>query len=231
MKKFLLVTFISLVTLSTTFAAYTFPGWDCRDVAKINQAISDVQADTSVKSANKAGVIVRLTVMKNIAEKNLTTFNAIKNETETVVNASNLKSEAKEAQIKSIIKSACVLSRNNKLIQEAAGYVKANKNYKQVYELQFYYRDSLVLNLGLTDDECYNYIITYFKQNSELKRVKPGQALLAVKKLIAVASKVSYTTQKEDLTYLNRIFTRKLIENKTQWEPAVVQIRTALETY
>ena len=231
MKKFLLVTVISLVTLSTTFAAYKFPGWDCKDLAKVNQAIVELQADSGIPASQKENKMLRLTVLKNIIEKNINTFEGIKTEVESVVNASNLSADKKVYVIKGITKSCAMLSRNKQIMQAAAGYVKANKNYKSPHELQFYYRGSLVKNLGLTNDECYDYIINFFKVHPTLGDVDPAIAIQAIKKFVRVCPKVSYTTQKEDLTYLNRIFTRKLIENKTVWEPAVVQIRTALETY
>ena len=227
MKKFLLVTVISLVTLSTTFAAYTFPGWDCKDVAKINQAIIDAQTENK-----KEIVILRLVVMKNIVEKNLTTFNAIKNEIETLVNASTtLNNNDKERTKKSLTVSIIMRSKNSDLIRQGAEYLKANISYKDPFLLNYVSINIYTKNLSLTNDEIYNYIITYFKRNQNLKHVKSVTALKAVKKFIEICPNVSYTTQKEDLTYLNRIFTRKLIENKTQWEPVVVQIRTALETY
>ena len=227
MKKFLLVTFISLVTLSTTFAAYIFPGWDCKDVAKINQAIIDAQTENK-----KEIVILRLVVMKNIVEKNLTTFNAIKNEIDTLVNTSTTLNNNDKERIKKVLTVSIIMrSKNSDLIQQGAEYLKANISYKEPFFLNYVSANIYTKNLSLTNDEIYNYIITYFKRNQNLKNVKSTTALKAVKKFVEICPNVSYTTQKEDLTYLNRIFTRKLIENKTLWEPVVVQIRTALETY
>ena len=224
MKKFLLVTFISLITLSTTFAAFTFPGWKCRDLTQINQAIADVQAEQ--QSNKKEAFIVRLTILKNITEKNITTFEALKLEVETVVNASNMKD--KENQVVSIISAICLA--DDKIFEEAASYIKEHKVYNSM-QLPMYWNINKVRILRPTDDESYNFIITYLRKNGIDKYMTPKVSLAIIKRFTYLCTKTSYTTQKEDLTYLNRIFTRKLIENKTQWEPVVVQIRTALETY
>jgi len=229
MKKFLLVTVISLITLSTTFAAsqITVP-WNCKDLATINQAITAAQSMTGKSELYKEAVILRLTIMKNIIEKKITTFAGIKTEVETLVNASNIPN--KELKIKQYINAAIMNSDDDNLIHDGAAYVKANPTYFND-DITYYYYPTFTNKLGLTDDEVYTYLITFFKKRPSLKGITPKNALGAVKKFVRVCPNVSWKTQKEDLTYLNRIFTRKLLENKSAWEPVVVQIRTILETY
>ena len=63
------------------------------------------------------------------------------------------------------------------------------------------------------------------------EKYNPTLLKVAVAKLIEAAPAADVDTQKEDLQRLNRQFSPYLVTDRSNYEPIIVMIRTALETY
>lgn len=202
-KLFILFAFLFAVS---TFAAYTFPGWKCTDVAKIDAAIA---------AAPNAWTKASLKCIKQNIQTPPATF-------EEVVKVSEaFAKDVPERHRLSIPKQYARCARKD-LIKAAFIWSKANPSN---YDIHFYLTDDDVL--GLSDAEVYKGIfsnlMTYNYHVSVVKR--------AINKLVDVSINANVTTGKEDLQRLNRKYSKNLLKDKATWEPIVALIRTTLDTF
>ena len=202
-KLFILFAFLFAVS---TFAAYTFPGWKCVDIAQIDAAIA---------AAPNAWTKASLKCIKQYIQTPPATF-------EDVVKVSEaFAKDVPERHRLSIPKQYARCARRD-LIKAAFIWSKANPSN---YDIHFYLTDDDVL--GLSDAEVYKGIfsnlMTYNYHVSVVKR--------AINKLVDVSINANVTTGKEDFQRLNRKYSKNLLKDKATWKPIVALIRTTLDTY
>ena len=229
MKKFICFTLLIAASLISSAAEFKMIPLNTRDITKINQAITDANAaNTSIT------IKLRLQIMKGIVEKNITTFEALKSEVESIVNANTTLTDNQKSEfIKLLIKQfACVgfyKVTNEQIVSSMikAAYAYAQENPSN-YDIYFYYQTYNLIQL--TKEQQYAGILNQFKLYGTNF---PQFSMInnAITRFIKIAPTTNVTTQKEDLQLLNRIISPRLISNKTVWEPIVVKIRTAIETY
>lgn len=111
---------------------------------------------------------------------------------------------------------------NGAYIRETYAYAK---DCGTQYLLPFFvWYDS---RLGLDDEEIYTQTLKVLTECD----LSAKRAMLAVENLTKAAASIDEKTVKADLKKLNRLFSPKLLKDKTAWEPVVAMIRTALDTY
>ena len=223
MKKILVC--ISLLTTVLVFAEYKFPGWKVKDINVIDQAKAEAVAQNV-----PAFTLIQLDLLKAINQKNITTFAALQTEVNTVVDsyvaAGKTKQNTADKKKIRLIKQLSLMGRFNDEVK-IAGY-EYSKSNPDSYDIA-YYRVNYKNITKLTNEQIYTGILTLLKQYPYMN---VDNQKLAVKEFIRLCPIVTgINTQKQDLQTLNKIFSPKLIENKAKYEPIVVMIRTALETY
>jgi len=170
------------------------------------------------------GTEVKAAIVNGITTKNLTTYEAIKTEVETVVNATDLPSP----QIKRntcLYLTAVFTSRYGNAEEFKKAFTALRTNKRSTFE--FTLKAQRIY--GWTNEETYNFVMQQFRENNNSASVY--QFGKGVEIIIKYGPIVNVTTQKADLQLLNRLASPKLLKNKAEWEPIVAKIRTALETY
>ena len=235
MKKFLVLS--SLLTVLTVIAApVKMIPFNTMDVATINTALTAAQNSAETPAL----IVIKLTILKNVREKNVKTFAALQTEVNTVVDqfvAAGKITETQGASYKILLtKQFALVSFFGKpafTVEETKAMVKAGWEFAKLNPSN--YDVSYITNayklLDLTDKEAYLEILSQIKKYNGNIIGGQTESLKAVKLFVKLAATVDVTTQKADLQTLNRIYSPKLLVNKTAWEPVVAIIRTALETY
>ena len=205
MKK-LFILFAFLFAVSTFAATFTFPGWKCTDVAKIDAAIA---------AAPNAWTKASLKCIKQYIQAPPATF-------EEVVKVSEaFAKDVPERHRLSIPKQYARCARKD-LLKAAFVWAKANPSS---YDIHFYLTDAA--ELGLSDNDIYKGIYSnlmeYKYHVSVVKR--------AIHKLVDVSVTANVTTGKTDFQKLNRKYSKNLLTDKTTWEPVVAMIRTTIDTF
>ena len=205
MKK-LFILFAFLFAVSTFAATFTFPGWKCTDVAKIDAAIA---------AAPNAWTKASLKCIKQYIQTPPATFEDVVKVSETFAK------DVPERHRLSIPKQYARCARRD-LIKAAFIWSKANPSN---YDIHFYLTDDNVLNLSAVEvyKGIYNNLMTYNYHVSVVKR--------AINKMVDVSINASVTTGKEDFQRLNRKYSKNLLKDKATWKPIVALIRTTLDTF
>ena len=207
MKK-LFILFAFLFAVSTFAATFTFPGWKCTDVAKIDAAIA---------AAPNIWVKCTLECLKQFARKSPANFEEVLTITTAQAQADNVP----ERHRLSIPKQYARCARKD-LLKAAFVWAKANPSS---YDIHFYLTDAA--ELGLSDNDIYKGIYSnlmeYKYHVSVVKR--------AIHKLVDVSVTANVTTGKTDFQKLNRKYSKNLPTDKTTWEPVVAMIRTTIDTF
>ena len=205
MKK-LFILFAFLFAVSTFAATFTFPGWKCTDVAKIDAAIA---------AAPNAWTNASLKCIKQYIQAPPATFE------EVVKVSESFAKDVPERHRLSIPKQYARCARKD-LLKAAFVWAKANPSS---YDIHFYLTDAA--ELGLSDNDIYKGIYSnlmeYKYHVSVVKR--------AIHKLVDVSVTANVTTGKTDFQKLNRKYSKNLQNDKTTWEPVVAMIRTTLDTF
>ena len=225
MKKFLLFICVSLFAVTTFAAEFKMPNFTTRDINVINSAIQ------LAKDENKpVRTLVTLDILKAISEKNITTFAALQTEIETIINGyvTAGKLTAKSAEKLKIyrIKQLALRGGFGEEVQKAGW--QYTLSHPDNYDV-FYYYPKFRKITGLTNEQCYTKILTYYKEVGPINGSDDIQAIKQFVNLCPIVTGIN--TQKEDLQTLNRIFSPKLLADKATYEPVVALIRTTLETY
>ena len=205
MKK-LFILFAFLFAVSTFAATFTFPGWKCTDVAKIDAAIA---------AAPNAWTNASLKCIKQYIQAPPATFE------EVVKVSESFAKDVPERHRLSIPKQYARCARKD-LLKAAFVWAKANPSS---YDIHFYLTDAA--ELGLSDNDIYKGIYSnlmeYKYHVSVVKR--------AIHKLVDVSVTANVTTGKTDFQKLNRKYSKNLLTDKTTWEPVVAMIRTTIDTF
>ena len=205
MKK-LFILFAFLFAVSTFAATFTFPGWKCTDVAKIDAAIA---------AAPNAWTQASLKCIKQYIQAPPATFE------EVVKVSESFAKDVPERHRLSIPKQYARCARKD-LLKAAFVWAKANPSS---YDIHFYLTDAA--ELGLSDNDIYKGIYSnlmeYKYHVSVVKR--------AIHKLVDVSVTANVTTGKTDFQKLNRKYSKNLLNDKTTWEPVVAMIRTTIDTF
>ena len=205
MKK-LFILFAFLFAISTFAATFTFPGWKCTDVAKIDAAIA-----AAPNSWTKAS----LKCIKQYIQTPPATFEDVVKVSETFAK------DVPERHRLSIPKQYARCARKD-FLKAAFVWAKANPSS---YDIHFYLTDAA--ELGLSDNDIYKGIYSnlmeYKYHVSVVKR--------AIHKLVDVSVTANVTTGKTDFQKLNRKYSKNLPTDRTTWEPVVAMIRTTIDTF
>jgi len=214
MKTITSLFLFALVSVSAFAADTIWPGWNCNDSARIEVALA------ATTDANRK---VDLNILKNIVAEKPASYEALCKIIDTAVNAQTNIPETYKLHLKNAYKKQIPLLRSI-FLKEAWAFCKANPS---AYDINYYLYDSAMQALSMTDVERYsgllNCLLTY--------NCSAGQVKSAVTLLIDLGINEKITTQKEDLTKLNRKYSKMLLTDKATWEPVIALIRTAIDTY
>ena len=216
-RVFFVMAFI--VTLVSLNADYVFPGWHIKDAAlfeeQFNQA-TNLQDKVFCKS------------MATFAQTPPATFDELKSVVEAY--ATELKTVESDAYIMNLVKLVAynkgrTLPNRATIIKDAFAYCLANPgNGDQTFL-------SLPAEmLGITEETKNKMTYEAFIKDYYMS---PNKTLLLVKQYLNylatadISNDVAYT----QISTLNKIYTNKLVDNPTAWEPVVAHIRTVLEAY
>lgn len=212
MKKMCLTLALTLCAFCALSAAETFPGWLCTDKAAAEAALANAQNPYQKTQCQ---------VLLAIQGKTFGSFAELRSTVEAVVSASELAADRRISFLRDHCK---IIAWNQKLhIAEAYAWAKLNPSK---YDLCVY--ENWSKHLGLSDTEVYTGFMRCLTSG---EKYNPTLLKVAVAKLIEAAPAADVSTQKEDLQRLNRQFSPYLVTDKSNYEPIIVMIRTALETY
>lgn len=213
---FVMAFIVALVSLN---AAYVFPGWHLKDAAlfeeQFNQAPS-LMAKVFCKS------------MVTFIQTPPATFDELKTVVEAY--ATEFKTAESDTYIVHLVKIVAYnkginLPNRATIIKDAFAYCIANPgNGDQIFL-------SLPAEmLGITEETKNKMTYESFIKDYYMS---PNQTLLLVKQYLNylatadIPNDVAYM----QISTLNKIYTNKLVDNPTAWEPVVAHIRTVLEAY
>lgn len=213
---FVMAFIVALVSLN---AAYVFPGWHIKDAAlfeeQFNQA-STMMAKVFCKS------------MITLIQTPPATFDELKTVVETY--AAEFRTTEPDTYIIHLVKVVAYnkgINLPNKaiIIKDAFAYCIANPGAGDQNFL------SLPAEmLGITEEAKNKMLYEVFIKDYYMT---PNQTLILVKQYLNylatadISNDVAYT----QISTLNKIYTNKLVDNPTAWEPVVAHIRTVLEAY
>jgi len=213
---FVMVFIVALVSLN---AAYVFPGWHLKDAAlfeeQFNQAPS-LMAKVFCKS------------MVTFIQTPPATFDELKTVVEAY--ATEFKTVESDTYIMHLVKIVAYnkginLPNRATIIKDAFAYCIANPGNGD--------QNFLTLPaemLGITEETKNKMTYEAFIKDYYMP---PSQTLRLVKQYLNylatadIPNDVAYT----QISTLNKIYTNKLVDNPTAWEPVVAHIRTVLEAY
>jgi len=213
---FVMVFIVALVSLN---AAYVFPGWHLKDAAlfeeQFNQAPS-LMAKVFCKS------------MVTFIQTPPATFDELKSVVEAYAN--EFKTVEPDTYIVHLVKIVAYnkginLPNRATIIKDAFAYCIANPGNGDQNFLSL--RAEM---LGITEETKNKMIYEVFTKDYYMS---PTQVLSLVKQYsnyLATAD-ISNDVAYMQLSTLNKIYTNKLVDNPTAWEPVVAHIRTVLEAY
>ena len=192
--------------------ATEWPGWKCTDVQKIEAA---KQSFLEEKNEYKA---LEMDVLAILAKKAPQSFADIEAAVDSIQKPETWSEKRFNSWRKTSKKHfAC----REEFVSEAWEFCKNNPG---LYDCNFVFYHSN--ELGLDNEYIYHFIVDFITRHPDhLKMHK------LMKTLLDVSINIDRTVVKTDLQKLNTIFSRKLLEDKTKWEPIVAEIRTVLETY
>jgi|GEM_PF-2486693 len=214
MKKIFTVSLFAALALSAS-AAYNFPGYNCTDPAQFSAAASAAAAENRPTSKCINTVLMKMlqTPVKSFAD-----YCAL---IDSVVDAENIIPEAKKKNTKLYLKKHIAYYKN---LWPADVWKFCQTNPSDI-DLNFAIRKTKAI--GMTDAKLYAYLIDRLLHEN----FQPGQAALAIDRLIAIVPTLSGVDAKADFQKLNRKYSIFLLKDKAKWEPVIAKIRTALETY
>lgn len=166
------------------------------------------------------------TVKQAVTSKNLTTYESIKVEVESIINATDATPWMKKYLSEYLTTVYTGRYGNSEEFKKAFTALRTEKN-PTIFE--FISRAKNVY--GWTDEETYNFTVQQFKELRDRSTISVWSFTKGAEIIINYAPTVNVTTQKADLQLLNRLASDKLLKDKVTWEPIVARIRTALETY
>ena len=213
---FVMAFIVALVSLN---AAYVFPGWHLKDAAlfeeQFNQATS-LMAKVFCKS------------MATFVQTPPATFDELKSVVEAY--ATEFKTVESDTYIIHLVKIVAYnkginLPNRATIIKDAFAYCIANPGNGDQNFLSL--RAEM---LGITEETKNKMIYEVFTKDYYMS---PTQVLSLVKQYsnyLATAD-ISNDVAYMQLSTLNKIYTNKLVDNPTAWEPVVAHIRTVLEAY
>lgn len=212
MKKMCLTLVLTLCAFFALSAAESFPGWLCTDKAAAEAALANAQNPYQKTQSQ---------VLLAIQGKAFGSFAELRSTVEAVVSASELAA----ARRISFLRDHCKIIAWTRRIHIAEAYAWAKTNPSK-YDLCVYENWSKPLNLSAT--EVYTGFMRCLTSGDQYS---PTLLKVAIAKLIEAAPAADVDTQKADLQRLNRQYSPYLVTDRSNYEPIIVMIRTALETY
>lgn len=213
---FVMAFIVALVSLN---AAYVFPGWHLKDAAlfeeQFNQAPS-LMAKVFCKS------------MVTFIQTPPATFDELKAVVEAYAN--EFKTVESDTYIVHLVKIVAYnkginLPNRATIIKDAFAYCIANPgNGDQTFL-------SLPAEmLGITEETKNKMMYEVFIKDYYMS---PNQTMILVKQYLnyLATADISNDVAYMQISTLNKIYTNKLVDNPTAWEPVVAHIRTVLEAY
>jgi len=212
-KLFAIFVCTLFAALAAPAAEYAFPGWRCTDAAKINAALANARTDIEKLYCR---------VLLAVHDRTFGSFADLRTAVETVVNADTaLPETVKRSFARDTVKILAWIRR----LDLAGAYAWAKQNPSK-YDLCIY--ENWSKPLELSDTEVYTGIMRCLTSNY---KYSPAVVRVCVEKLIAAAPGADIKTQKADLQRLNRKYSPLLLTDRAAYEPVVVMIRTAIDTY
>ena len=208
-----------IVALVSLNADYVFPGWHLKDAALFEEQFNQATAMRDKVFCKSMATLVQTPPA---------TFDELKTVVEAY--ATELKTLESDAYIIHLVKIVAYnkginLPNRDTIIKDAFAYCLANPGDGD--------QNFLALRaetLGITEETKNKMLYEVFIKDYYMT---PNQTMLLVKKYLNylaiadISNDVAYT----QISTLNKIYTNKLIDNPTAWEPIVAYIRTVLEAY
>ena len=201
----------------TSAADYVFPGWGSTDAAAY---------EAQIPNADSSRTKVICASLAEFCRNKPADFAAMKATIEGVVDqlAPPFGENFKLDMVKTIALGRGQAYKDDTYIRDAWAYCLAHPNFTDAEFLELPSE-----RLGTT--EAIKIARTWELLAEGKARPALITRLLRVYVQYLPTSGLSAQDALEKLTILNRVYTPKLIENKSAWEPIVAQIRTVMEAY